>query len=135
MTDHRALRAILPALAVIATLAGVGALFATKALLVMAGTPAALVATPGVLVLFKSYGAVAIPVGYLLYVASRDPVRYAAIIDAVVIGLVLIVLIEIAAVFTLGLTELWAPWVIWGSIIVRTTLAVLLFALRPRGSN
>jgi hypothetical protein len=132
VTSHRALRAILAVLAVLAVLAGILILFATKPLLLMTGTPATFVAQPAALLLFKTFGAVAIPVGYLLYVTSRDPVRYASIIDAMVIGLVLVVLIELYGLFALRLTDIWSPLLLWTSVVVRTLLAIVLFALRPR---
>jgi hypothetical protein len=130
--QHGALRILLRILAPLAILAGILVIFATKPLLAAVGTPPTLIAQPLVLMLFKAYGAFAVPVGYLAYVSSRDPVRYVAIIDAMILGLVILVAIEIYSEVALGLLNWWPAPLIWASIILRSLLAIVLFALRPR---
>jgi hypothetical protein len=127
------LRALLSVLAVIAALVGLSILFATRWVFTVSGAPQ--IAAQPLLILFaQAFGAVAIPLGYLLYRASRDPVRYVAIIDATVIGLGIVVVLEVYAILAGGLTQYYSPALLWTSVVIRALLAVALFALRPRAS-
>jgi hypothetical protein len=131
-TSHRALRVLLRVLAVIAALVGVSILFAPHWVFMVSGAPE-IAAQPLLLLFAQAFGAVALPLAYLLFRASRDPVRYVAIIDAAVIGLGIVVVLEVYAILAGGLTQYYSPALLWASVVIRALLAVALFALRPRG--
>lgn len=133
MTSHPALRVLLTLMAIVAALVGVSILFAPRWIFTMSGAPE--IAGQPLLILFaQAFGALAIPLAYLLYLASRDPVRYVAIIDAAIIGFAIVVPLEIYAILAGGLTQYWPPWLLWTSVVIRACLGIALFALRPRGS-
>jgi hypothetical protein len=134
MQSHRALRALLTVLAVLVTLAGVTILFGPDWVFMVSRAPQ-IAAQPLLLLFAQAFGAVALPAAYLLYLASRDPVRHVAIIDAMVIGLTIVVVLEVHAILGGTLAQYFAPWLLWTSVVIRALLAVTLFALRPRGND
>jgi hypothetical protein len=84
--------------------------------------------------LLSALGIFAIPIGYLLCVAARNPVRYASVVDAMIMLLVLAALVN--AYFALGhQLEVYYPA---GYLIVRAVVQVILagvlFKLRPAAS-
>jgi hypothetical protein len=129
--SYQALRVLLTVLAILAALVGVLILFAPQWVFSMSGAPQ--IAAQPLLILFaQAFGPFALGLSYLLYVTSRDPVRYVAVIDAAVIGLVIVVVLEAYAILSGGLTAYWSPALLWTSTIIRALIAVALFALRPR---
>ncbi len=68
----------------------------------------------------------------LLFFASRDPLRNVAIVDALIVGLCVLVLTPLLSLYTLGLGRLYPGYLIWGRSAVRLALAALLYYLRPR---
>jgi hypothetical protein len=128
------LRTLLSVFAVIAALVGLSIVFVPRWVFTVSGAPE--IAAQPLLILFaQAFGAIAIPLAYLLYLASRDPERYVAIIDATVIGLGIVVVLEVYAILAGGLTQYWPPWLLWTSVVIRALLAIGLFALRPRAQR
>ncbi len=82
-------------------------------------------------VMLKVFGVIALFGAYLLYAASRDPVRYVAVIDAFAFLLLAVAAIDVYALVVVHLT--FAPWVILRTV-VRVALAIALIVLRPRGA-
>jgi hypothetical protein len=134
-TSHRALRALLLVLAVLIGLAGVITLFGTTWLYTTFITPAFGVGTLITDVILKYVGVLALVMAYLLYTASRDPVRYVAVIDAFAGAAILFALIDMYSVVYLGLSSYYSPYLIWGRAFVRLALAGVLIAMRPRGAS
>ena len=56
-----------------------------------------------------------------------------AIIDAVTVGLCVLVITPLLSLYTLDVRPLYPGYLIWGRSLVRLALAGLLFYLRPRG--
>jgi len=85
------------------------------------------------LVTMKEMGGFALMLSAILVFASRDPERNVAIIDAVTVGLCVLVITPLLSLYTLDVRPLYPGYLIWGRSLVRLALAALLFYLRPRG--
>jgi hypothetical protein len=129
--SYSALRALLLILTILLVVAGLALLFATGSLTSLIGAPTG---SAGVMLdfLVKALGAIVLGMSYLAYCAWRNPVRYVGVIDAMIVTLVFVVLLEIYILVT-GRAAVFPDHVILWSVIVRAILLVLLIALRPRG--
>jgi hypothetical protein len=129
--SYSALRALLLILTILLVVAGLALLFATGSLTSLIGAPTG---SAGVMLdfLVKALGAIVLGMSYLAYCAWRNPVRYVGVIDAMIVTLVFVVLLEIYILDT-GRAAVFPDHVILWSVIVRAILLVLLIALRPRG--
>jgi FtsH-binding integral membrane protein len=130
-SQHGALRALLLFLTIVILIAGLALLFATGSLSALIGAPAG---SAGVMIdfLIKALGAICLGMSYIAYCAWRDPVRYIGVIDAMIVTLVFVVLLELYVLVT-GRAGVFPDHVILWSLIVRAILLVALIALRPRG--
>jgi hypothetical protein len=68
----------------------------------------------------------------MLFLASRDPVRNVAIVDAFIVGLCVLAITPLLSLSMLDIRRLYPSYVIWGRSLIRFALAALLFYLRPR---
>jgi hypothetical protein len=129
--SYAALRTLLLILTILMVVAGLALLFATGSLSALIGAPTG---SAGVMLdfLIKALGAIVLGMSYLAYCAWRNPVRYVGFIDAMIVTLVFVVLLEIYILVT-GRAAVFPDHVILWSVIVRAILLVLLIALRPRG--
>jgi len=84
------------------------------------------------LVALKFIGIVALALSYLSYVASRDPVRYVAFIDAFAFLLIAAAMLDLYASFVLHLAPFFTGWFVIVRSIVRIGIALIFIALRPR---
>ena len=80
----------------------------------------------------KETGGFMIMLSLMLFLASRDPERNVAIIDAVTAGLCILALTPILSLLTLEVRQLYPSYMIWGRSLIRLMLAALFFYLRPR---
>ena len=80
----------------------------------------------------KEMGGLALMVSVMLFLASRDPGRNVAIIDAVSVGLCILAITPVVSLYTLDVGRLYPAYLIWGRSFVRLALAGLLYYLRPR---
>jgi hypothetical protein len=87
---------------------------------------------PLTLVLLRVLAAIALALGYLAYVASRDPVRYVAVIDTFAFLLIAAAVIDIFSL--IGPAPLFAAKIVFARETIRVLLAVALIWLRPRGA-
>jgi hypothetical protein len=132
---YRALRMLLFAISAIEGLAGIVLLFATGWVLALAPPNLGLLSSSVVLALVKAIGIIALALGYLLCAAARDPVRYIAVIDALVFILVAAAALNVYAVAVLHVGWFYpAPYLIVRAI-VQLALALALVALRPKGAT
>jgi hypothetical protein len=128
---HGALKVILLVLGIVevaagATLIGGSSLFA-PAVAAQLGMMPVLAAA-----MLCGFGLLALGIGYLLLIASREPVRYVGIID------VLIFLLLAGAVLGLyiGLNlHVFAGSLVWAGTAARIALAIILLALRPKETS
>ena len=136
MEAHGPLRLLLTFLAALAALAGLWLLFASDWLFfALPVLPADASVRTALVLLVKAFGAVAIGLSLLLYAASRDPVRYVAVIDAFIVILVLLAIIDVYTATVLHFAWALPAWLVWLRTVVRIALAVSLFLLRPKVSQ
>jgi hypothetical protein len=80
----------------------------------------------------KEMGGLALMGSVMLFLASRDPERNVAIIDAVSVGLCILAVTPLVSLYTSDLGRLYPGYLIWGRSLVRLALAGVLYYLRPR---
>jgi hypothetical protein len=120
-----------------------GALFAVGAILLFFATEWLLSALPGstpppsnLLELFviKVFGVVLLALAYLLYAAARDPVRYAAVVYALIFLLVAVAILNVYGIMQ-GLGAYYPTGYLVVRVIVSLILASAFFALRPKSNG
>ena len=131
---HRALRIVLGIFSVFAAVVGLVFIFSGKPLMMrLFLNPPESEVTTLLLLTTKELGGFALMLSALLFFASRDPERNVAIIDAVTVGLCVLVITPLLSLYTLDVRPLYPGYLIWARSLVRLALAGLLFYLRPRG--
>jgi hypothetical protein len=130
---YRALGIVLRALSVLAALGGLLLIFAEKALIVriFLRPPEAEVSTL-LLSLLKEIGGMVLMLGVLLWLASRNPVRNVAVVDALIAGLCILALTPLIALWMTDIRSIYPGYLLWGRSVVRLAMAALLYLLRPR---
>jgi len=129
---YRALRIILAIFSLLTAAGGLVLIFSGKPIIMrlFLRPPESEVSTL-LLAVVKEMGGVVLMLSVLLFYAYRDPVRNAAIVNALIVGLCVLALTPLLSLYTLDLRELYPGYLIWGRSIVRFALAVLLYYLRP----
>ncbi|MBI3694542.1 MAG: hypothetical protein HY238_06845 [Acidobacteria bacterium] len=132
-SPHRALRVILRVIALFAAVVSLLMIFAGKPVLMrlFLSPPEAEVSTL-LLSMIKEMGGFLLMLSLMFFFASRDPVRNVAIVDALIVGLCVLVVTPLLSLYTLDIGQLYPSYLIWGRSLVRAALAALLFYLRPR---
>jgi len=130
---HRALRIILGIFSLFTAAAGLLIVFSGKPLVMrlFLHPPETEVSTLFLFV-FRELGGLALMLSVLFFLASRDPVRNVAIVDALVAGLCILAVTPLLSLFTLDIRRLYPGYLIWGRSLIRLALAALLYFLRPR---
>jgi hypothetical protein len=127
--EYVLLKLILLLLAILEIAAGLSMLFGAVPLAAL--IPASLQLLPALAtMLLMVFGVIAIGFGYLVYLASHDPVRYVGIIDTLAFLLIAGALLGLYVTFAL---HALGGLVAWAGAVARIALALLLIALRPRG--
>lgn len=130
--SHKALRILLLIFAILAAIGGLVTLFgstyvASLGVMHLNFAPYGLVP-----MLLKFVGIVALALAYLMYVTSKDPIRYVAVIDAFAFLLIAAACIDLYALVVWHAAPFYPAAFVIARAIVRVTLAVVLIALRPR---
>ncbi len=130
---YRALGIILRVLSLLATLGGLLLIFAEKPLIVriFLRPPEAEVSTL-LLALLKETGGMVLMLGLLLWLASRNPVRNVAAVDALIAGLCILALTPLLSLWLTDIRSIYPGYLLWGRSAVRLAVAALLYWLRPR---
>jgi hypothetical protein len=130
---YRVLRIVLGFFSLALAVGGVLMIFSNKSFIVRVflHPPEAEVSTLLLFVL-KELGGFALMLSVMLFLASRDPVRNVAIIDAVMAGLCILAVTPLVSFYTLDIERIYPGHLVWGRSVVRLALAVLLYFLRPR---
>ena len=130
---HRALRIFLRVFSLLAALGGLLMIFAEKPLLVQIflRPPEGEVSTL-LLSLLKETGGMALMLGVLLWLASRNPVRNVAIVDALIAGLCILAMTPLLSLWMTDIGRVYPAYFLWGRSVVRLAIAALLYWLRPR---
>ena|SRR3989442_10780434 len=135
-SPYRALRILLLLFALLGAAGGLLLIFGNKPLIVslFLRPPDSEVSTL-LLFLVRELGGVSLLFSVLLFLASRDPGRNVAILDAFIVGLCILALTPLWSLYTLDIRRLYPGYLIWGRSLVRFVLAALLYYLRPQVSS
>ena len=130
---YRALRILLRVFSLLAAVGGLLMIFAEKPLIVriFLRPPEGEVSTL-LLSLLKETGGMALMLGVLLWLASRNPVRNVAIVDALIAGLCILAVTPLLSLWMTDIGRIYPPYFLWGRSVVRLAIAALLYWLRPR---
>jgi len=130
--QYRALRILLRMLSLLAALGGLVMIVAGKPLIVRIFLrPPEGEVTTLLLSLLKEMGGMVLMLGVLLWLASGDPVRNLAIVDALIAGLCILTLTPLLSLWTTDIRSLYPGYLLWGRSAVRLAIAALLYWLRP----
>jgi hypothetical protein len=131
--SYRALRVVLGFLSLLLAIGGIVMIFSSKPLVmrVFMHPPEFEISTLLIAAL-KELGGLALMVSVMLFLASRDPERNVAIIDAVSVGLCILAVTPLVSLYTSDLSRLYPTYLVWGRSFVRLALAGVLYYLRPR---
>ena len=130
---YRALRVVLGVFSLLAAVGGLILVFAGKPLMtrVLLRPPESEVSVL-LLSLVKEMGGFILMLSVMLFLASRDPARNAAIIDAVIAGLCILAVTPLVSLYTLDIGRIYPGYFFWARSLVRLALAAVLFYVRPR---
>ena len=129
---YRALQIVLRVFSVLLAVGGLFMIFASKPLImrVFLRPPESEVSTLLLFVL-KEMGGFVLMLTLMLFFASRDPVRNVAIVDAMIMGLVILALTPLLSLYTLDIHKIYPGHLVWGRSLVRLAIAALLYLLKP----
>ena len=130
---YRALCIFLRVFSLLAALGGLLMIFAEKPLIVriLLRPPEGEVSTL-LLSLLKEMGGLALMLGVLLWLASRNPVRNVAIVDGLIVGLCILALTPLLSLWMTNIRYMYPGYLLWGRSALRLATAALLYWLRPR---
>src|SRR5438270_5154898 len=130
---YRALRIFLRVFSLLAVAGGLLMIFAGKPLIVriFLRLPEGEVSTL-LLSLLKEMGGMVLMLGVLLWLASRNPVRNVAVVDALIVGLCILALTPLLSLWMTDIRNMYPGHLLWGRSVVPLALAALLCWLLPR---
>jgi hypothetical protein len=132
-SPYGALRIFLRVFSLLAVAGGLLMIFAEKALIVRIFLrPPEGEVTTLLLSLLKEMGGMVLMLGVLLWLASRNPVRNVAIVDALIAGLCILALTPLFSLWMTDIRSIYPAYLLWGRSAVRLSIAALLYWLRPR---
>lgn len=134
--SYQALRIMLLVLTIVLAGSGLFAIFGGKTLMIRAFMhPPVSEVSNLFLMMMKQMGGLFLMLSLMLYATFRDPVRNIAILDALLVGMIILAFTPLLSVYTL---TLWPPYTIgglWLKAVARLGFAAILFYLRPRAVN
>ena len=130
---YRALQIALRVLSLLLAVGGLFMIFASRPLImrVFLRPPESEISTLLLFVL-KEMGGFVLMLTLMLFFASRDPVRNVAIVDALIVGLVILAATPLLSLHTLDIDKIYPRYLVWGRSLVRLAIAGLLYLLKPR---
>jgi hypothetical protein len=130
---YRALRIFLRVFSLLAAVGALLIIFAEKPLIVriFLRPPEGEVSTL-LLSLLKEMGGMMLMLSVLLWLASRNPVRNVAILDALIAGLCILAVTPLLSLWMTDIRSMYPAYLLWGRSVVRLAVAALLYWLRPR---
>ena len=130
--DYRGTRILLGMIATLMIAGGLMMIFSGKGLLMrMFMQPPAGEVSTLMMFMTKEFGGVLLMLSTLLWFAARDPVRNVAIIDAFIIGFIILTVTPLIARATLPLREIYPNYLVWGRSVVRLVMAGVFWWVRP----
>ena len=120
-------RVLKVALRIFSVLLAIGALFmifSSRALIVRVflHPPEAEVSTL-LLFLLKEMGGIVLMLSAMLFLASRDPQRNAAVVDGLIVGLVILSVTPLLSLYTVDIRRIYPGHLVWGRSVVRLAFA------------
>jgi hypothetical protein len=133
---YRALRIFLRVFSLLAVVGGLLMIFAEKPFIVriFLRPPEGEVSTL-LLSLLKETGGMALMLGVLLWLASGNPVRNVAIVDALIAGFCILAVTPLLSLWMTDIGRVYPAYFLWGRSVVRLAIAALLYWLRPREAH
>lgn len=133
---YRALRVVLGFLSLFTAIGGMVLIFSSKPpiLRLFLHPPEAEISTLFLFTL-KEMGGFALMLGVMLFLASRDPVRNVAIIDAFTVGLCILAITPLVSRWMLDIQSIYPGHLVWARSVIRLAFAALLYFLRPREAH
>jgi hypothetical protein len=130
---YRALYILLRVFSLLAALGGLLMILAEKPLIVriLLRPPEREVSTL-LLSLLKEIGGMVLMLSVLLWLASRNPVRNVAIVEALIAGLCILAVTPLLSLWMTDIRSMYPAYLLWGRSAVRLAMAALLYWLRPR---
>jgi hypothetical protein len=130
---YRVLRIVLRVFSLLAAIGGLFMIFADKPLVVRVflRPPEGEISTL-LLSLLKEMGGVTLMVSLLLWLAARNPVRYIAVVDALIVGLCILSVTPLLSLWGTDIRNIYPAYLLWGRSVVRLAIAALLYWLKPR---
>ena len=130
---YRALQIVLRVFSLLLAVGGLFMIFAGKPLIlrVFLRPPEYEVSTLLLFVL-KEMGGFVLMLTLMLLFASRDPVRNVAIVDALIVGLVVLAITPSLSLHALDIRKIYPSYLVWGRSLVRPAIAALFYFLKPR---
>jgi len=139
LQSARFVRIVLKAVAIVIAAGSVALIFGGKSLILRAAAIPGLPETElsaEMLTNLKEFGGLFLLVSLLIWLAAADPVRNVAIIDALVVGFVVLAIVPVFSRYVLSLGLSYPPAWTWIRTFLRLSLAGLLFLLRiSSGAN
>jgi hypothetical protein len=130
---YRVLRVFLRVFSLLAVAGGLLMIFAEKPLIVRIFLrPPEGEVTTLLLSLLKEMGGMVLMLGVLMWLASRNPVRNVAIVDALIAGLCILAVTPLLSLWMTDIRSIYPVYFLWGRSAVRLAIAALLYCLRPR---
>jgi len=130
---YRALRIVLGVFSLLAALVGLVIISSGRPLMMrLFFRPPESELSTLLLFMMKEMGGFILMLSVMLYLASRDPVRNVAILNAFIVGLCVLVVTPLLSLYTLDIRRLYPGYIIWGRSLVRLAVAALLYYLRPQ---
>ena len=130
---YRTLRIFLRVFSLLAVAGGLLMIFAEKPLIVRIFLrPPEGEVTTLLLCLLKEMGGMVLMLGVLLWLASRNPVRNVAIVDALIAGLCILAVTPLLSLWMTDIRSIYPAYFLWGRSAVRLAIAALIYWLRPR---
>lgn len=130
----KTLRAILLVFSILMTAGGLAVIFGLKKILTLFSVPGYEISDL-FLLFMKDFGGILLMVGILIFFAYRDPIKNAAIVNGLIIGLVILAITPIIGLYTVNVHALSAfnhPAWFWTRSLVRLALASFLYLLRGK---
>lgn len=129
----RALRILLGFLALLMAIGGVVLVFSSKGLILrLFMHPPESEITTLLLAAVKEMGGLLLMLSAMLFLAARDPVRNVAVVDGLTVGLIALAVTPLLSFYTTDARSLYPGYLIWTRSLGRLAFAGLVFWLRPR---
>ncbi|MDQ6768306.1 MAG: hypothetical protein M3Z41_10905 [Candidatus Eremiobacteraeota bacterium] len=130
---HKALRTLLRIIAILASIAGLFVLFGSGLIASFLMTNWQFAPPSFDTVLLRFVAAIPLALAYLAFAASRDPVRYVAVIDVLAFLFIVGAAVDMYAFLAWHVAPFNLAAFVIARTIVRLAIALTLIALRPRG--